>query len=237
MSMRFPLTLLVLALCAGFGARAEAGDVTIYRCTDAKGKLTLRDSPCKRGEKQQTQTMLRPQDARPAPVIRGIAPRSAPPTETVRYVVQAAPRTLYACIAPDGRRYNSESPEGNPRWVPLWTMDAPYYGGYPAYPPVTGRVGGELRYRDRHTSVRIGGGRETIGAPVTGYPLTPMPVAGGSWVRDACEPMTASESCAVMSDRRYEISRRYAQAMPSERSQLDRESATLDSRLRQECGQ
>ena len=235
--MRLSLTLLVLALCAGFAAHAAAEDVTIYRCTDAKGKLTLRDSPCKRGEKQQTQTMLRPRDARPAPVIRNAGTRNAAPAETVRYVVQASPRTLYACVAPDGREYTSESPEGNPRWVPLWTVDAPYYGGHPAYPPTVGRYGGEFRYRDRYTSVRIGGGRETIGAPVTGYPVIAAPVAGGTWVRDACEPMTASESCAVMSDRRYAISRRYAQAMPSERSQLDRESATLDSRLRQECGQ
>lgn len=235
MSMRLPLSLLALALGVGFSARAFAEDVTIYRCTDAKGTLTLRDSPCKPGEKQQTQTMLRPRDARPAPVIRTGSARNEMPAETVRYVVQAPARTLYACIAPDGREYTSESPEGNPRWVPVWTVDAPYYGGYPAYPPSVGRHGGEFRYRDRHTSVRIGGGRETIGAPVTGYPVIAAPVAGGSWVRDACAPMTASESCAVMSDRRYAISRRYAQAMPSERSRLDRESAGLDARLRA-CG-
>ena len=30
---------------------ARAADVTIYRCTDAKGHLTLRDTPCRKGEK------------------------------------------------------------------------------------------------------------------------------------------------------------------------------------------
>ena len=71
------------------------------------------------------------------------------------------------------------------------------------------------------------GGRETIGAPVTGYPVIAAPVAGGSWVRDACEPMTASESCAVMSDRRYAISRRYAQALPSMMPSVRKHHATV----------
>ena len=234
------LTLFLGALLAALPAvHARAAEVTIYRCTDAKGKQTLRDSPCKRGEKQQTQSMLRPRDAKPAAVTRAPTRRAAT-GETVRYVMQPAPRTLYQCVTPDGASYTSESPQGQARWQPAWVGVAPGYrypGPYP-YPGYRGGYGGELRYRDRHAGVRIGGGREYIaGAPVLnpGYPVAPV-YGGGSWVGDACEPLTQAESCEVMSDRRYAIQRRYVQAMASERTLLDRESANLDARLRQECG-
>ena len=41
-----------LTLAMPLGA-IGAEEVTIYRCTDAKGKLTLRDSPCAKGERQE----------------------------------------------------------------------------------------------------------------------------------------------------------------------------------------
>ena len=228
-------SLLLLALVGSSWARAD--QLTIYRCTDAKGKLTLRDSPCLRGEKQQTQEMLRPRDAKPMPQ-RAPEPAVTRQVETVRYVMQPAPRPLYACITPDGQRYLSETAEGQQRWTPGWAVDP-----YP-YPPVTiGRYYGDLQWRGRHGSVRVGGERQYIaGAPVIGPPLRPitpvMPViaAGGYWERDACSALSSAETCEVLSDRRYEISVRYSQAMPSERKLLDSESATLDSRLRQECG-
>ena len=61
---------------------------------------------------------------RPSPVVatpripndRYDAP--APP----QVVMITAPRPLYECITPDGERYPSDSDQGNPRWVPLWTM-------------------------------------------------------------------------------------------------------------------
>ena len=234
-----PLAVVLLATTLPPARSALADEVTIYRCTDAKGKQTLRDSPCKRGEKQQTQSVLRPRDAKPAAITRAPT-RTAATRETARYVVQPAARTLYQCVTPDGASYTSESPQGQARWQPAWTGVAPGYmypGPYP-HPGYRGGYTGELRYRDRHGSVRIGSGREYIvGAPVLnpGHPVAPV-YAGGSWIGDACEPLTRAESCEVMSDRRYAIQRRYVQAMASERSLLDRESATLDARLRQECG-
>ncbi len=230
-------SILLLSLVCGGWARAE--QLTIYRCTDAKGKQTLRDSPCKRGEKQQTQEMLRPRDAKPVTsrTIRTPRPREV---ETVRYVMQSTARPLYACITPDGQRYLSETGEGQPRWTPGWAVDAYPY----PYPPATiGRYHGDLRWSGRHGSVRIGGERQYIaGAPVIGrpvHPITPVvPVmaAGSYWVRDACSALSPSETCDVLSDRRHEIRVRYSQAMPNERRLLDSESATLDNRMRQECG-
>jgi hypothetical protein len=43
-------------------AVASAQEVTIYRCVGTDGQLTLRDSPCDKGESQQTRTMQRPKD-------------------------------------------------------------------------------------------------------------------------------------------------------------------------------
>ena len=93
------LSIFLLALLGSDAARAE--QLTIYRCTDAKGKQTLRDSPCKRGEKQQTQEMVRPRDAKPV-TSRANSPSPPRQVETVRYVMPPAARPLYACITPDG---------------------------------------------------------------------------------------------------------------------------------------
>lgn len=235
------LTLIVAIVLSLIGSAATRADqLTIYRCTDAKGKQTLRDSPCKRGEKQQTQEMIRPRDAKPM-ATRAPEQPTARPVETVRYVMQPAPRPLYACITPDGQRYLSETAEGQSRWMPGWAAD-PYPYSYP-YPPVTiARIGGDLRWRNRNSAVRIGGERQYIaGAPVIGAPVPPIypaPVVavGGYWARDACSALSSAETCEVLSDRRHEIRVRYSQAMPSERKLLDSESATLDTRLRQECG-
>ncbi len=231
----------LIALLLGFGTEVGADDVTIYRCTDATGKLTLRDSPCKRGEKQQTQSMLRPRDGKPTATAMPTPPAASASTATgpVRYVLQTQAQPLYQCVAPDGRSYLSESPRGQARWTPGWQgILTP-----PVYPPVRpaylrGAYAGSLQYRDRHSSLRIGGGRDYIaGAPVLnpGYPTPPL-YTQGAWMEDACAPLGRGEMCEVMSDRRHEIRRRYVQAMPSERTQLDRESANLDARLREECG-
>ena len=72
---------LLIALCAAAlataapSARAADDDVTIYRCTDAKGKLTLRDTPCAKGQQQQVRSMVRPKDAPPRA-------QPAPPPQT-----------------------------------------------------------------------------------------------------------------------------------------------------------
>lgn len=224
----------ILVLVTGFclAADARADDLTIYRCIDAKGKMTLRDSPCLRGEKQETRDMVRPQDP-PARRIDSQVPTPPVPVNhrSMRYVMLQPPRPLYECTAPDGSRYTSESAEGQPRWQPLWAA------AYPTYPPVRIASGGaSINYRNRHGALRIEHRRETIGAPVQNgyaYPLA----AAGYWMRDSCVALPAAEICVRLSDRRHEIRRRYVHAMPSERQSLGRESATLDNRLATECTQ
>ena len=97
-------TALIAALAGASGSPAQAAGVTIYRCTDAQGRETLRDTPCLAGERQRARTMLRPQDP-PARATPAAPPPSAPaPAAPVRVVVATAPRPLYECTTPDGER-------------------------------------------------------------------------------------------------------------------------------------
>jgi hypothetical protein len=108
--------------------------VTVYRCIGADGGVSLRDTPCPKGERQQARTMVRPTDATtdaPAPASApgpgaGAAERPAPRIVVVR---EPAPAPMYECTTPDNTTYTSDSPEGNPRWVPMWTLGWPVPAG------------------------------------------------------------------------------------------------------------
>src|SRR6185312_15396763 len=123
MIRRLPrLFMLLLAINAG-SALAQDDDITIYRCTDAKGQLTLQDAPCGKDKSQQTRRMLQPQDPPPgaAPATRASAPRPAIP-EAQPIVVLRTPQPMYECVRADGGRYTSDDDAGNPRWVSSdWT--------------------------------------------------------------------------------------------------------------------
>ena len=111
--------------------------------------------------------------------------------------------------------------DGNPRWVPLWTL------GYPAVRPRTS-LGSNI------------GGRE----PRPDQPMRPpmrdirWPVAtgGGSWIRDDCAMLPPAEACARLRDRRDEIRTRFFNAMPSERDALRVEERGINARLDNDCG-
>lgn len=229
----------LLAVMAG----ASAADVTIYRCTDAQGRLTLRDTPCRQGERQQTRAMLRPSDpapgasSKPAPAAPPAAP--APP----RVIVVQAPRPLYECITDNGARYTSDSAEGNPRWVPLAVL------GYPSYPRHGGYGGqrygyaGRLEYRDGPLlgRVELGGPRLPRRPPHGPGPGQRPPVIGiaypaGTWIRDSCHALPPQEVCARLRDRRYELDRRYNSALQSERTRITQEQRGIDARLTTDCG-
>ena len=205
------IAVLCLAGLAALGAQrlAHAQDVTIYRCVDAKGHLTLRDTPCGKDQKQEARTMTRPQDAprkpaKPAadapPAREYVADTQPPP----RDVYLAPPRPLYECITPDGMRYTSDTSDGNPRWVPLWTL------GYPAYNVVGSHVAGP----------------NMIG---------PNYYGAGTYVRDTCYMLPPDEVCAITRDRRDELRKRFFNAMPSERDVLRVEERSLNARLDNDC--
>ncbi|TWI01675.1 uncharacterized protein DUF4124 [Luteimonas cucumeris] len=200
-----------------------ADKITLYRCVDAKGKLTLRDTPCAPGEVQQTRTFQRPRDPPPRPAAQvETAPTPAPPPPEVRYVTVNPPRPLYECVTPDGERYTSDTDAGNPRWVPLWTL------GYPSWSRRTIRSEGLVVSRPIRPP--------DIGPPTRPRPVNPALYSSGTVIADECHPLPQEEVCARLNDRRYEIKRRYLNAMPSERAVLDEEERALIARMRNDCG-
>ncbi|MEP6632754.1 MAG: DUF4124 domain-containing protein [Luteimonas sp.] len=224
-------TCLVVFIFAGSAAaapRALADDVTIYRCTDASGKLTLRDTPCAKGQQQQTRTMLRPKDAPPAarPPVTDALP--APPLPQ-RILVRNAPRPLYECVRPDGEHYTSDTGEGAPRFVPLWTLDIPVV---PRSLALGDRIGAPTPRppRDRPGPPRS---LRSPQFPGNGFVFP----AAGTWVRDECHPLPQVEVCARLRDRRDEIRRRFFNAMPNERAELNTEERGVNARLSDDCGE
>lgn len=222
--MRAAVVLLACLLPAAIGAAqvppAPAAPVlTVYRCTDASGKVSLQDAPCARGQAQQERQMLRPQEAPPAPASTPPPPAAAPPAAVAPAtpVYLAPPRPLYECITPEGRRYTSDDGRGNPRWEPLWVL-----GGGLAR-PARGQGGGSQAGH--------------AGAPPSAPhgPRWPL-VGGGGWVRDDCSMLPPAEACARLRDRRAELRTRFFNAQEKERDALRREERALNARLDNDCG-
>lgn len=218
-----PIALVLGLSLAALPARVPAQDVTIYRCVGAAGKLTLRDSPCAKGETQEVRSMQRPKDPPPGalPAPKPAPPPAAVPTREVQVVYRTPPRPMYECVTAEGKRYSSDNGEGNPRSVPLWTL------GYPMW--------------SRRNGAGVGAGpdRPSDGRPPRpGHPHRPGVVIPGGYtlVRDECHALPQEEVCSRLSDRRYEIMRRYNSALQSEIRQLELEQRGIDARIANDCG-
>ena len=220
------LPLLLMLMLMLMSSRVYAEDVTIYRCIGPGGALALRDSPCLKGETQQMRSMARPKD--PAPGSTPIAtPRPSPavaPVREVQVIYRTPPRPMYECVTANGDRYTSDNGEGNPRSVPLWTL------GYPMWSHRNGGHG--------PSATNDASGSHVRGNPGAGRPPRPGMVLpmGMAWVRDECHALPQEEICDRLSDRRYEIIRRYNSAMQGERRQLELEQRGIDARLSNDCG-
>ena len=242
------LCLCLSAPLAGAGHAAAPGQapVTVYRCIDATGHVTLGDVPCAEGAREQVREMQRPVDGEalvrtPAPAATPAAARDASP----QVVVLRAPQPMYECVAPDGTRYTSDSGEGNPRWVPLWTLgyrshgrggsgrDRPAGGplnDYIANRPLGGYVGAPT---PRPSPSAAGGGPGHPRPPLgTGHGGFGVP---GTWVRDSCHPLPQAEVCARLADRREAIRKRFFNAQERERDTLRVEERGINARLAADC--
>lgn len=218
---------LLAALLAGAYAASQAAEITLYRCVDAKGKLTLRDSPCAKGEKQEIRTFQRPVDPPARPVAQK-QPLSAPaqPAE-IRYVMVNPPRPMYECVAPDGDRYTSDNDAGNPRLVPLWTL---------GFRPSRGVSIGSGAGNSVNSGIGMRPPPASAHRPPPGGTVYPAIYAGSTYIADECHALPPQEVCDRLNDRRYEIKRRYLNAMPSERAVLDNEERSLVARMNDDCG-
>ena len=199
--------------------------VTVYRCIDARGKVSLQDAPCAKGQAQQAREMQRPADAPPRPPALP-SPASPPPPATPaapaapaapRTVYLAPPRPLYECVTPDGKRYTSDDGRGNPRWVPLWTL------GYPVVRPRS-VLGDNIGHPDK------------VMHPPPHDVIWPVATGGGTWVRDDCVMLPPREACARLRDRRSELRTRFFNAQEKERDVLREEERALNARLDNDCG-
>jgi len=160
--------------------------------------------------------MQRPKDPAPValPAAKPAPPPSPPPQREVQVIYRTPPRPMYECVTADGEQYTSDNGEGNPRSVPLWTL------GYPMRSHRGGSDGGGTRPPDdRHPH------------------LPGVIVPGGyTWVRDECHELPQQEVCSRLSDRRYEIIRRYNSALQSDQHRLVLEQRGIDARIANDCG-
>lgn len=216
------LSILLLAACADVAASDQ---ITIYRCTDANGALTLRDTPCAKDQQQQTIEMQRPQKP---PTSSSPSPEPVPASSTpvtiireTRVIVRTPPQPMYQCITPDGERYESDTSDGNPRWVPLWVAGIPPY--WPRN-PLGDRVGAPPPQPSND-----GPGPPEL-PPAVGLALTP-----GTWIRDRCHRLPQTAVCERLRERRSDLRRQYFNSQPSGRDILRPQRQAVDERLENDC--
>ncbi len=101
---------------------SATGKVTIYRCIDAKGKVSLQDSPCAKTSQQETREMLRPKDAPPAKKRPAVAVPKFEQPATQNFIFLTPPPVLYQCTDYEGKARDSENYDPNPRCEPLWAL-------------------------------------------------------------------------------------------------------------------
>jgi hypothetical protein len=225
---------------------AQAADVLIYRCTDDHGQLSLRDTPCGNGQRQQTLTMTRPIDPPPRVVEASATPSPRPAASSrPQVLMMRTPQAMYDCVRPDGSSYTSSNGDGNPRMMPI--VDLGY--GVPVYSTGTSlgsRIGArEPRLGDpsariavsgRHGNVQYAATARSGGYYSGGYDYGYGVYYGSQLVRDECRQLPQQEVCSRLRDRRYDGDRRYNSALQSERAQITLDQRVIDAQLNADCG-
>ena len=118
--------LLATFLGAAIAPASRAGDVVIYRCTDASGALTLQNAPCPKGMKQEQRTLqgvntvpMAPANSASPPTTAQTRP-AAPTRPATQEPAPAAPATdasrlpppvLFQCTTYDKDTYVTEDSE------------------------------------------------------------------------------------------------------------------------------
>lgn len=130
---------LLLALGLLPAAPVFAGEVVFYRCTDTAGHLTIQNSPCPKGMREEKKTMQGvatvPMGTPARPSVPAPSPAAAPEPETVPDATRAEPAdavddgkprlpppVLFQCTTYDRDSYITESSEPQKRCVPLRTV-------------------------------------------------------------------------------------------------------------------
>lgn len=98
----------------------QAQSVSVYRCVDGAGRVSLQDRPCPPGQQDRHhQVQLEADAATPAtaaapePEVRSAAPGAAP---------SLPPPPLWDCVDYQGERRLSAHDDPRPRYVPSWVL-------------------------------------------------------------------------------------------------------------------
>lgn len=121
MRILIPASLAIFLFAVG---PAATQDITVYRCQDAGGRVTLQDEPCSAGQSQTERHMVRPTDPapRPAAVDRDPPPADEPPVEPLPAPLPYPPPALFQCTDYDGGVRFSENYDPETACVPLAVM-------------------------------------------------------------------------------------------------------------------
>ncbi len=250
----FLLPLAVAGPAATAVAQDAAGDVTIYRCTDAQGRVAIGNVPCPDEARQEVRSMVRPVDGEPMPTPAPEPAPAMPAQPAVQYVTLPPAQALYECVRPDGTTYESDSGIGEERWVPAWSSGGwPLggHGGRPGHgrPADLGRRGDTVRQGNGLSAPPVSDisipANPPRPAPGTAAGPRPRPPHGGGgvwfggepgrWERDACHVLPQAETCARLRDRREDIRRRFFNAQQRERDTLRVEERGLNARIDADC--
>lgn len=118
MRARWWPSLAILLIAVG---PAAADEVTVYRCQDGSGRVSLQDEPCPAGQSESTRRMVRPQDPPPRPAAAQPAPEppaDSPLPPTAEWSPYPPP-PLFQCTDYDGEVRYTEDYSPNTRCVPL----------------------------------------------------------------------------------------------------------------------
>jgi hypothetical protein len=114
---------------------ALTSTLTVHRCTNARGQVTLQGDPCPPGSREQTFEMTRPKDPPKSPSpAAAILPPPTPVVQQEPNSYQAPelipPPPMYRCTSYDGIERFSESYDPNPRCEPF-VLYLPYPNNLP----------------------------------------------------------------------------------------------------------
>lgn len=218
--------LLVLGGASGVGGAAGAGQVTLYRCTDAAGQLTVQSQPCPPGSQQREQTVggVSSTPARPTPPASttlpadGAAPHADPATgsngeEGFRLLDSAVLARERAQAATDAQEAARPPP---PPLYRCLRREGDRYLSESATPP------------PRCEALRTVG---LDGNPATG--------AGQACevVRDQCEAVAGPDACAAWRDHARQAQTRWRLAHPDNVAWRREDYARIAAIVAASCGE
>ena len=198
--------LLLIAVSWQVSTTSAHAEVVIYRCTDASGALTLQNSPCPKGMKQEQRTM---QGVNTVPMAPGQASTAAPATATApaaapASTTTAAPRTATPTPA------TASSPSTDARRLP---------------PPILF----QCTTHDKDTYVTEDGepASRCVNLRTVGLDGNPQGGAGQACevVRDTCARVPDGALCEAWKKRRdeTEVAFRFARRENAEKNRIDYE--------------